>query len=78
MLCIANAKPFSRSLRWGGSHRREAERLLSASATGRDELLVMAILAGAGVAQVLPVLAHVALTAFPAAHRLVAALAAFI
>ena len=56
----------------------EAERLISASATGRDELLVIAILAGAGLAQVLPVLAHVALTAFPAGHRLVAALAACI
>jgi hypothetical protein len=54
----------------------EAERLLSASATVRDELLVIAVLAGIGVAQVLPVLAHVALTAFPVGHRLVAALAA--
>ena len=56
----------------------EAERLMSASATGRDELLVIAILAVAVAAQVFPVLAHVALTAFPAAYRLVAALAACI
>ena len=57
---------------------REAERLLSATAARRDEFIVIAILAGAGVAQLVPVLAHVALTAFPAAHRLLAGLAAFI